>query len=114
MVCHKEVSEIDESELYLRYVLREILWDELDRHPERHINCSPNLAQFIIAAGFVTPVVDGAFSKRALDPDFVRGEEARVTRGYQRLREISGSGRPIWDYPMADLAEFSEETTLRS
>jgi hypothetical protein len=91
-----------ESELYLRYVLGEVQWEELDRFPERHLECNPVLSQFIVAEGYVTPEVSGAFSKRGLDQDFVGMEESRVTRGYERLREISGSGRPIWDYPTRD------------
>jgi hypothetical protein len=99
-VCRKEVEQIEDSELYLRYVLNEVKWEELDRYPERHLACNPALSQFIVTSGYVTPEVAGAFSKKQLDPDFVRLEEVRVTRGYERLRELSGSHRPIWEYPI--------------
>ena len=51
-VCGREVEEITESDLYLRYVLGEAEWDELNRAPERHIRCNPVLAQFIVDTSF--------------------------------------------------------------
>jgi hypothetical protein len=100
-VCGREVEEIHESDLYLRYVLGEVQLEQLDRLPERHIRCDPALAQFIMAEGFAPAVVaEGPFSKAGLDPQFVADEERRVTRGYLRLQELSTRGEPIWDYPM--------------
>jgi len=100
-VCGREVEEIRESDLYLRYVLGEVSFEQLDRLPERHIRCDPALAQFIVAEGFEPVVVeDGPFSKAGLDPEFVAEEERRVTRGYLRLRELSAGDVSIWDYPM--------------
>src|SRR6516225_9161849 len=88
-VCGEEVEEITDSDLYLRYVLGEIAADALDRLPERHLRCDPALAQFIVAEGFTPLVLESAFAKAHLDPEFVQGEEERVTRGYLRLRELS-------------------------
>jgi hypothetical protein len=102
-VCGQEVEEITESELYLRYVLGEVDGDVLDRVPERHILCSPALAQFIVAEGFAAIEFEGPFSKAHLDPDFVTEEEQRVTRGYLRLLELSETNRPIWDYPLPEV-----------
>jgi hypothetical protein len=99
-VCGREVEEITESKLYLQYVLGEVDPDLLHRLPEAHIRCDPVLAQFIVTSEFEAPVVHGIFSKAHLDPEFVRGEESRVTRGYLRLVEIAGAGLPIWDYPL--------------
>jgi hypothetical protein len=101
-VCGGEVEEITESKLYLQYVLGEVDPDLLHRLPESHIRCDPILAQFIVAGEFEAPVVQGFFSKAHLDPEFVRAEESRVTRGYMRLLELAGVGLPIWDYPLAE------------
>jgi hypothetical protein len=61
------------------------------------------LAQFIVADGFDPLLIDGAFAKAYLDPEFVTAEEERVTRGYLRLRELSTTTRPIWDYPLPEV-----------
>jgi hypothetical protein len=99
--CGREVEEIHESDLYLRYVLGEVKAEELDRLPERHIRCDPVLAQFIVVEGFLPVVVEeGPFAKVALDPQFVAEEEQRVTRGYMRLQELSARDLSIWDYPL--------------
>src|ERR671917_1754301 len=87
-VCGKDVEEITESDLYLRFVLGEVDPETLHISPERHIRCNPTLAQFIVAEGFEPVVVEGPFAKAELDPAFVAEEEARVTRGYLRLKEI--------------------------
>jgi len=102
-VCGQDVEEITESELYLRYVLGEVEGDFLHRLPERHIRCNPALAQFIVAEGFDPVVIEGAFAKADLDPEFVTAEEERVTRGYLRLRELTTANRPIWDYPLPEV-----------
>jgi hypothetical protein len=100
-ICGREVEEIHESELYLRYVLGEVKAEQLDRLPERHIRCNPTLAQFIAAEGFEPVVVaEGPFAKAELDPQFVADEERRVTRGYNRLRELSARQISIRDYPL--------------
>src|SRR5262249_26823031 len=90
VVCGREVEEIHESDLYLRYVLGEVPLDQLDRLPERHIRCDPAMAQFIVAEDFSPVALDeGPFAKSGLDPGFVAVEEQRVTRGFLRLRELS-------------------------
>lgn len=99
-VCGREVPSIVESDLYLRYVLGEIDSRALPSAPERHLRCNPTLAQFIVDERFAAVTVDGAFAKDALDPDFVADEEARVTAGYRRLREVVRQGLPVSDYPL--------------
>ena len=47
-----DVEEITDSVLYLRYVLGEVDWNDLDRSPEKHIRCDPVLAQFIVSDSF--------------------------------------------------------------
>jgi hypothetical protein len=103
VICGREVEEITESELYLRYVLGEVDADLLNRLPERHIRCNAALAQFIVADGFDPPIVEGAFAKVHLDPEFVQIEERRVTDGYLRLVEVSKQRGPIWEYPLPEV-----------
>jgi hypothetical protein len=100
-VCGEDVEEITDSVLYLRYVLGEIAWENLDRSPEKHIRCDPILAQFIVSDCFAPVTVDGVFSKSGLDPEFVKEEETRVTAGFLRLRAVAGSTLPIAEYPLS-------------
>ena len=102
-VCGQDVEEITDSDLYLRYVMGEAEWDELNRAPERHIRCNPVLAQFIVDASFEPVICAGAFSKSHLDPEFVRNEENRVTTAFLRLRELATTNLPIADYPLPDV-----------
>jgi hypothetical protein len=109
-VCGKDVEEIVDSELYLRYVLGDAEWDVLNRSPERHIRCNPILAQFITDETFAGIEVAGAFSKAELDPEFVKAEEARITRGYLRLLELKAANVPISEYPLPEvLARRNDE-----
>jgi hypothetical protein len=100
-VCGKDVEEITDSVLYLRYVLGEVDWDDLNRAPEKHIRCDAVLAQFIVSDSFAPVKVDGVFSKTGLDAEFVRNEELRVTSGYHRLREVAAADLPIAEYPLS-------------
>jgi hypothetical protein len=100
-VCGREVEDITESDLYLRYVLGEVDPEVLHLLPERHIRCNPVMAQFIVADGFEPLEAPGLFAKPGLDPEFVREEERRVTRGFRRLKEIFGrEDLPITEYPL--------------
>jgi hypothetical protein len=99
-VCGMEVESIEESDLYLRYVLGEVDPETLHLSRERHLRCNPTLAQFIVAEGFEPVVVEGFFSKSQLDPEFVADEEARVSAGYLRLLELPGLGLPLTEYPL--------------
>jgi hypothetical protein len=100
VVCGEDVEEITDSVLYLRYILGEVGWNDLDRSPEKHVRCDPVLAQFIVTDSFQPVLVEGMFSKTGLDPEFVRTEEARVTSGFLRLKEVAAAGMPIADYPL--------------
>ena len=99
-VCGREVGEITESDLYLRYVLGEVVPEQLHLLPERHLCCNPALGQYIVDAGFEPIRCAGLFAKEAMDPAFVAAEEARVTRGWHRLQELPRLGIPILDYPL--------------
>jgi len=99
-VCGRDVEAITESDLYLRYVLGEVPLERLHRSPERHVRCNPALAQYIIEAGFEPVACDGPFAKAGLDPEFVRAEEERVSRGWRRLQALPHLGLTIAEYPL--------------
>ncbi len=99
-VCGEDVEEITDSALYLRYVMGDVDWNELNRAPETHIRCDTVLAQFIVDASFPAVVSGGAFAKECLDRDFVETEEQRVTEAYLRLRQVARTSLPLADYPL--------------
>jgi len=94
------VDLVEESVLYLRYVLGEIELEKLHLQQEYHLICEPHLSQFITEPGFPTPVIPGDFGKSRLDPGFVRDEEARMNRGYRRLLFIPYLGVSVAEYPL--------------
>ena len=102
-VCGDDVAEIHESDLYLRFVLGEVDPETLHVQPERHLACNPTLAQFIVAEDFPAVHVEGPFAKSELDPEFVAAEEARVTRGYLRLRALLELDLPLTEYPLPEV-----------
>jgi hypothetical protein len=104
-VCGQDVAELIDSDLYLRYIIGMLDPEVLHTTPERHIRCNPSLAQYIVAEDFQPVVVEGAFDKRMLDPDFVAEHESLVTRGWRRLNEVVGSGIPIIEYPLPEVRE---------
>jgi hypothetical protein len=101
-VCGRDVEEITDSDLYLRYVIGLIDPETLHTTRERHIRCNPTLAQFIVDDRFPPVLVAGAFDKRRLDPAYVRERELLVTRGWRRLGELGGIERII-DYPLPEV-----------
>jgi hypothetical protein len=105
-VCGKDVEQMTDSDLYLRFVLGDVHPEKLHVSRERHIRCNPVLAQFIIDPGFEPVLCEGAFSKQNLDPGFVAQEEERVTRGWRRLQEIPRLGlATIQEYPLPEIIE---------
>jgi len=102
-VCGRDVGEITESDLYLRYVLGEVPPEQLHLLRERHVRCNPALAQYVVDPRFEAVRCDGAFAKEAMDPGFVAEEEARVTRGWRRLQELPSLGLPITEYPLPEV-----------
>jgi hypothetical protein len=104
-VCGRDVAEITDSDLYLRYVVGLLDPEVLHTSPERHIRCNPELAQYIVADGFEPVVVEGPFDKRLLDAEFVRQQELLITRGWHRLREVIDLELPIIEYPLAEVRE---------
>lgn len=105
-VCGGDVEAVTDSDLYLRYVIGLVDPETLHTSRERHIRCNPALAQFIVDDDFEQVVVEGAFDKRQLDPDYVRERENLVTRGWRRLRQIAEQQIPaIIDYPLPEVRE---------
>ena len=105
-VCGEDVEDVTVSDLYLRYVLGEVDPETLHLAPERHIRCHSTLAQFIVDETFEPVIVEGPFAKSELDPEYVAQEEARITTGYRRLREVfSVEGMPITEYPLPEVME---------
>jgi hypothetical protein len=99
-VCGKEVPNLSQSDLYLRFIIGEIDSRQLLSAPERHLRCNPTLAQFIVDSNFEPANAEGAFAKENLDPVDVQSREALVTRGWRRLQEVRSLGIPISDYPL--------------
>jgi hypothetical protein len=105
-VCGKDVENIWESDLYLRYVIGLIDPETLHTTKERHIACNPALAQFIADPEFPPLVAVGDFSKDLLDPLFVTQREQLVTRGWRRLKELASlEGLSILEYPLPEVRE---------
>lgn len=104
-VCGNDVAAITESDLYLRYVMGEVPPLELPTQRERHIRCNPATAQYIVDPAFEPIRCDGFFAKHNLDPEFVREQESRVTRAWQRLQTIPTLGVAIPDYPLDEVRE---------
>ena len=102
-VCGQDVANLDESDLYLRYIVGLLDPEVLHTTEERHIRCNPPLAQYIVADDFPPVQVTGPFDKRSLDPDYVEGQEELITRGWQRLKEVIQLGIPIIEYPLPEV-----------
>jgi hypothetical protein len=109
-VCGKDVENIWESDLYLRYVIGLIDPETLHTTKERHIGCNPSLAQFIVDPEFPAVAADGDFRKELLDPQFVQERETLVTHGWRRLKELATlEGLSILEYPLPEVRERMKE-----
>jgi hypothetical protein len=104
-ICGKDVANLTESDLYLRYVVGMLDPEVLHTTPERHIRCNASLAQYIVADGFEPVVVEGPFDKRTLDIKYIREQESLLTRGWLRLQELAGQDLPIIEYPLPEVIE---------
>jgi len=102
VVCGRDVEGITDSALYLRYVLGEIPLEKLHEHPECHVRCHPELAQYIVDPRFPPVVCEGHFAKSELDAAYVAEQEWRVTRAWKRLQEIPHLGIAIPEYPVTE------------
>lgn len=115
-VCGEDVGDIWLSELYLRYVIGQLDPETLHTSPERHIRCTPVLAQFIVHEAFAPISVAGDFDKRLLDATFVKQREDLVTRGWLRLCELGqqAEGLSLLEYPLPEVQRQLEQSALRS
>jgi len=113
-VCGQDVEGIPVSDLYLRYVLGEVDPLKLPSERERHIRCNPAVAQFIVDPDFAPVDCDSMFAKANLDPDFVRQEELRITRGWRRLQEIPTLGIPLTEFPLPEVLERWRKQNAKS
>jgi hypothetical protein len=104
-VCGGDVEHLSESDLYLRYVIGLVDPETLHTLRERHIRCNPSLAQFIVDPTFEPVIVTGEFDKRGLDREYVRDREKIVSRGFRRLRALSGRDLAIADYPLPEVRQ---------
>lgn len=100
-VCGRDVETVLESDLYLRYILGEVPLEALHLQSERHIRCNPATAQYIIADDFPPVLCVGPFAKSMLDAEFVREEDARISRGWRRLAAIPTLGLSLAEYPLS-------------
>ena len=104
-VCGEEVERLDESALYLQYVIGWVDPETLHTRRECHLRCSPLLAQFIDEPHFSPSVtVEGEMDRRLLDPKFAADRAELVTRGYVRLRELQRhrSSLSVSEYPLPE------------
>ncbi|HIE95444.1 MAG TPA: hypothetical protein EYG03_12220 [Planctomycetes bacterium] len=103
-ICGEEVELIRDSDLYLRFVTGQIDSRELLASPERHIRCNAVVAQFVVAPEFEVVEVEGPFRKSEMDSGYVAKQEALITRGWQRLQELTeiADTLPVSDYPLSE------------
>ena len=100
VICGEEVEHIEDSGLYLRYIIGEVHAEELQAQPEHHVRCNPVLAQFIVDNDFDPVIVDGPFDKRELDSEEVKLRESLVTKGWRRLQEVKNKQLSISEFPL--------------
>lgn len=113
-VCGKDVENILDSDLYLRFIIGEVDPELLHTIPERHIRCNPTLAQFIVADDFEAVEVTGDFAKCNLDEEYVATQEALVTRGWYRLKEVKAwRDVSILEFPLPEVIERIAERAKR-
>ncbi len=112
VVCGRDVGEITDSDLYLRYVIGMVHPETLHTTPDRHIRCNPNLAQFIVDPEFEPVKGVDDFEKSRLDAAMVQTQEHLVTRGWRRLREIQGRELSILEYPLPEARAKFEQAQL--
>jgi hypothetical protein len=100
--CLEYVDAVNDSDLYLRFVMGLVAPEELMRARERHVRCRPALAQYIVDPNF-EPVEDAdpATDRRQQPEDTIRSMTSLVTRAWRRLQEIPGSGLSIAEYPLS-------------
>lgn len=108
-ICGDYVESIVDSEIYLRYVFRDLLFEDLSSVHEAHIWCNGNLAQYITDPRFDKPIhVDPEHDKAGKDPQECRFIERLITRAWQRLQTLPESGLDVTQYPLEDVVSPEE------
>ncbi len=105
-VCGIAVERLDESALYLQFVIGWIDPETLHTRRECHLRCHPALAQYIDDSRFDPPVlVDDEFDRRQLDTEFVKDRAELISQGFARLCELQKRRRDlsVHDYPLEDV-----------
>ncbi len=101
-VCGEPVKNLTVSSLYLLFVIGELPARELLSARDAHLRCNPELSQFILDEGFPPLPCPGPFDKRELSPAAAASREALVSRGYRRLKEVSGRQISLAEYPLPE------------
>ena len=104
-VCGKDVEDVTDSDLYMRYIMGQVRPDQLHCTPERHVRCNPAVAQFIVDPAFDAVRVEGPFAKQTFDPVYVAEQELMVTRAWRRLQEIASQPVHLIDYPLPEVRD---------
>jgi hypothetical protein len=106
-VCGKAVERLDESALYLQYVIGWIDPETLHVRRESHLRCQPTLAQFIEDDAFAPVRVQGEFDRQQMDSQFVLERVSLVSTGFRRLRELQRQRTRlnVRDYPLPEAIE---------
>ena len=109
-ICGKDVENVLQSDLYLRYVIGEVDPELLHTTPERHIRCNPTLAQFIVSEDFEPIETEDDFCKSNLDPEYVAQQQDLVTRGWHRLKEIKAMpDTSILEFPLPEIIQRNSD-----
>ncbi|MBI3268593.1 MAG: hypothetical protein HYZ53_06195 [Planctomycetes bacterium] len=103
-VCGEQVETLEDSWLYLRFVLGEAEVRDLPSTKDRHVRCEPEYAQYVVDPEFA-PVTDDRpeTDKRRKPPEEAEAREKRVTRAWRHLRSVVGKGWPIEEYVLPEV-----------
>ena len=104
-VCGEEVKGIQQSDLYLRFVIGMVDPETLHLQPERHLKCNPSLAQFIDDPDYANLDVEAGFRKDDLDDVYVAEQSELINRGFERLKEVTKLDIPIQEYPLEEFRQ---------
>ncbi|MBI5367643.1 MAG: hypothetical protein HZA54_11445 [Planctomycetes bacterium] len=104
-VCGTQVETLEDSWLYLEFVLGRVEVTRLGNTPDHHLRCDPALAQYVVDPEFAPPVVDDhpATDKRRREAAEVAEQERLVTRAWRRLQEVQGKGMAIEEYVLPEI-----------
>ena len=109
-VCGGDVEELTDSDLYLHYVIGQLDPETLHTTRERHIRCNPVHRAVHRRRRFSAGHRRGRIRQATARCAVTCASETLVTRGYRRLKELTGLDLPIIDYPLPEVrAEIERE-----